>query len=176
LHLFVAICHFYLQSFAEAEEAAMKGPVNQLQNRILFHIAHRRADENKLMMHHQKLTDTQEDQLCLASIHFLRSHFQEVRPTAIRASTFLSDPCMVVFAPQATDIYKRLLLENRDDLALNVYVAMCYYKVTLSDLNCPLPTPFSCDVRDVALSWITTTYPWRFWRCICNPFPPALWL
>lgn len=57
----------------------MKGPANPLQNRILFHISHRRADENKLMMHHQKLTDTQEDQLCLASIHYLRSHFQEVR-------------------------------------------------------------------------------------------------
>jgi intraflagellar transport protein 56 len=30
--------------------------------------------------------------------------------------------------PQSTDIYKRLLLDNREDLAVNVYVAMCYYK------------------------------------------------
>ena len=51
------------------------------------------------MVFHQKLSDTKEDQLCLAGIHYLRSHFQE-----------------------ATDIYKKLLLENRDDLALNVYV------------------------------------------------------
>ena len=39
------------------------------------------------------------DQLSLAAVHYLRSHHQE-----------------------ATDIYKRLLLENREDLALNVYV------------------------------------------------------
>merc|ERR1711907_406516 len=45
-------------------------------------------------------------------IHYLRSHFQE-----------------------ATDIYKRLLLESRDDLALNVYVAMCYYKLDYYDVS-----------------------------------------
>ena len=37
--------------------------------------------------------------------------------------------------PQATDIYKRLLLESRDDLALNVYVAMCYYKLDYYDVS-----------------------------------------
>jgi len=58
------------------------------------------------------LSDTQEDQLSLAAIHYLRSHFQE-----------------------ATDIYKRLLLENRDDLALNVFVAMCYYKLDYYDVS-----------------------------------------
>ena len=36
---------------------------------------------------------------------------------------------------EATDIYKRLLLENRDDLALNVYVAMCYYKLDYYDVS-----------------------------------------
>jgi intraflagellar transport protein 56 len=36
---------------------------------------------------------------------------------------------------QATGIYKRLLLENRDDLALNVYVAMCYYKMDYYDVS-----------------------------------------
>ena len=51
-------------------------------------------------------------QLSLAAIHYLRGHFQE-----------------------ATDIYKRLLLENREDLALNVYVAMCYYKLDYYDVS-----------------------------------------
>ena len=64
------------------------------------------------MMHHQKLADTTLDQLSLASIHFLRNHFQE-----------------------ATDIYKRLLLENRDYTALNVYVALCYYKLDYYDVS-----------------------------------------
>ena len=37
---------------------------------------------------------------------------------------------------QATDIYKRVLLEeNRDFLALNVYVALCYYKLDYYDVS-----------------------------------------
>lgn len=36
---------------------------------------------------------------------------------------------------KATDIYKRQLLDNREDLALNVYVAMCYYKLDYYDVS-----------------------------------------
>ena len=36
---------------------------------------------------------------------------------------------------QATDIYKRLLLENREFLALNVYVALCYCKLDYYDVS-----------------------------------------
>ena len=49
------------------------------------------------MTHHQNITDATEDQLSLASMHYLRSHFQE-----------------------ATDIYKRLLIEYREYLSLQV--------------------------------------------------------
>lgn len=52
------------------------------------------------MQHHSQLKDVVEDQLCLASIHYLRSHYQE-----------------------AIDIYKRILLNNRYhplDLALRI--------------------------------------------------------
>ena len=83
------------------------------QVRLQFHLAHKLNDEDKLMVHHGKLKTTVEDQLSLASIHYLRSHFQE-----------------------ATDIYKRVLLEeNRDFLALNVYVALCYYKLDYYDVS-----------------------------------------
>eukprot|EP00854_Cymbomonas_tetramitiformis_P001982 gene1982-2668_t len=111
-HTYCAACHFYLGEYKEAEEAALKGPSTKLQTRILFHIAHKFNDESKLMMYHQQLTDSTEDQLCLAAIHYLRSHFQE-----------------------ATDIYKRLLLENRECLALNVYVALCYCKLDYYDVS-----------------------------------------
>lgn len=47
-------------------------------------------DEKKLMGFHQNLEDVTEDQLSLASIHYMRFHYQE-----------------------AIDIYKRLLLQNR---------------------------------------------------------------
>lgn len=64
------------------------------------------------MTFHHKLQETIQDQLCLAAIHFLRSHHEE-----------------------AIDIYKKLLLENRELLAINVYVALCYYKIDYYDVS-----------------------------------------
>jgi intraflagellar transport protein 56 len=111
-HLYIACCQYYLQMYSEAEEEASQGPNCPLRTRILFHVAHKTNNEQKLMEYHQQLSDTKEDQLCLAAIHYVRNHYQE-----------------------ATDIYKRMLLENRDDLALNVYVAMCYYKLDYYDVS-----------------------------------------
>ncbi|XP_016089135.1 intraflagellar transport protein 56 [Sinocyclocheilus grahami] len=91
---------------------SFSGPKTQLQNRLLFHLAHKFSDEKKLMGFHQNLEDVTEDQLSLASIHYMRSHYQE-----------------------AIDIYKRILLQNRDFLALNVYVALCYYKLDYYDVS-----------------------------------------
>lgn len=112
VYLYLACCYFFQQMFDEAEDAASKGPNEPLKSRLLFNIAHRKGDETLLMEYHQNLRDKKEDQLCLAAVHFLRSHHQE-----------------------ATDIYKRQLLENREDLALNVYVAMCYYKLDYYDVS-----------------------------------------
>ncbi|KAJ3251741.1 Intraflagellar transport protein 56 [Boothiomyces macroporosus] len=98
--------------YKEADDAAQKGPTCKLQNRLLFHLSHKFNDEKRLMGYHQNLQDIIEDQLSLASIHYLRSHYQE-----------------------AIDIYKRILLENRDFLAINVYVAMCYYKLDYYDVS-----------------------------------------
>ncbi|XP_075038989.1 intraflagellar transport protein 56 isoform X2 [Mixophyes fleayi] len=108
----LACTYFFLGMYKEAEEAANKGPKSRLQNRLLFHLAHKFNDEKKLMVFHQNLQDIIEDQLSLASIHYMRSHYQE-----------------------AIDIYKRILLENRDFLALNVYVALCYYKLDYYDVS-----------------------------------------
>lgn len=36
---------------------------------------------------------------------------------------------------EATDIYKQLLLEHREYLALNVYVALCYSKLDYFDVS-----------------------------------------
>lgn len=66
----------------------LKGCSNR--NRLLFHLSHKFGDEKRLMSYHQNLQDVIEDQLSLASIHYLRSHYQE-----------------------AIDIYKRILLDNR---------------------------------------------------------------
>jgi len=128
-HTYRAACLFYMGEYKEAEEEAMKGTASKLQTRILFHCAHKFNDESKLMTFHQQLSDSTEDQLSLASIHYLRSHFQE-----------------------ATDIYKRLLLENREFLALNVYVALCYCKLDYYDVSLEILAVYLSAHPDSALA------------------------
>lgn len=71
-------------------QTLQKSVKSRLKTRLQFHLAHKLGDEKKLMEYHQELEDVIEDQLSLASIHYLRSHYQE-----------------------AIDIYKRILLDNR---------------------------------------------------------------
>lgn len=108
----IACCCFMLGMYQEADEYAGKGTKSKLQNRLMFHLSHKFNDEKRLMSYHSQLQDVIEDQLSLASIHYLRSHFQE-----------------------AIDVYKRILLDNRDYLALNVYLALCYYKLDYFDVS-----------------------------------------
>ncbi|EGR30631.1 tetratricopeptide repeat protein [Ichthyophthirius multifiliis] len=112
LHVYKACCHYALCNYDEAKREAQKGTECDLQNRLMFHIAHKKSDEKNLMAYHHKLNDTTQDQLCLAAIHFLRSHHEE-----------------------AVDIYKKLLLENKEYLAINVYIALCYYKLDYYDVS-----------------------------------------
>lgn len=53
-----------------------------------------------------------EDQLCMASVFFYRHQYQE-----------------------AIDIYKKILLEKKDYSALNIYIALCYYKLDYYDVS-----------------------------------------
>lgn len=59
----------------------MQGPQCPLQNRVLFHCAHKTGQEERLMEFHAQLTDSLEDQLSLASIHYLRGHYQVLKPS-----------------------------------------------------------------------------------------------
>jgi intraflagellar transport protein 56 len=61
---------------------------------------------------HGRLENTIEDQLCMAALHYLRSHFEE-----------------------ATEIYRKLLTESKDWQAINIYVALCYYKMEYFDVS-----------------------------------------
>jgi len=110
-HVYKACCLYALCLYEEAEKEAKMAPDSALKTRVMFHTAHKRNDESSMMSHHQALSDSTEDQLCLAAIQYLRSHFQE-----------------------ATDIYKRLLVENREHWALNCYIALCYYKLDYYDV------------------------------------------
>ncbi|KAF6774250.1 Tetratricopeptide repeat protein 26 [Paragonimus kellicotti] len=110
--IYLACCYFFMGMYQEAMAQAKEGPLCGLQNRVLFHVAHKFNDERLLLNYHNNLADVLEDQLSLASIHCLRSHHQE-----------------------AIDIYKRILLDNRDFLALNVNIALCYYKIDYFDIS-----------------------------------------
>ncbi|CAD2213700.1 tetratricopeptidedomain 26 [Angomonas deanei] len=88
----------------------------------MFFISQKENDETKLMQYHQQLNNTIEDQLALSAAQYNRNHYQE-----------------------AIDVYKRILLQTKEYLALHVYVAMCYYKmdyyeVSLEVLNTYLQT------------------------------------
>ena len=92
----LACTYFYLGMYNDADKALQSVSSknkSQLKTRLQFHLSHKFADEKKLMSFHQELEDIVEDQLSLASIHYLRSHYQE-----------------------AIDIYKRILLDNREYL------------------------------------------------------------
>lgn len=110
-NLFRACCLFYLHDYPEAEKAAMAGPAGSLQTRLLFHCFNKLGRDDQVLAQHKKLSDSKADQISLAAMHFLRSHYNE-----------------------AVDVYKQLLLEGREDVALNLYIALCYYKLDYYDL------------------------------------------
>ena len=113
IHVYKACCLYalcmYKEAKAEAEKCAEDSP---LKMRLLFQLAQKLGDENDIMSLHARLSNSIEDQLCMAALHYLRSHFEE-----------------------ATEIYKKLLIENKDFHAINIYVALCYYKMDYYDVS-----------------------------------------
>ncbi|KAG7210462.1 hypothetical protein KM043_011989 [Ampulex compressa] len=107
----LACCYFYLGMYSESQKLLDDAPDSKLKNRLQFHLAHKMGNESRLMEYQEMLQDVIEDELSLASIHYLRAHYQD-----------------------AIDVYKKILLDNRDYLALNVYVALCYYKLDYYDV------------------------------------------
>lgn len=117
-YVYLGICLLLSGAYKEAEETALRYPANGtgaadgLRNRLLFLLAQKQQDEEKLMQYHQKLQNTVEDQLALAAAQYARNQFQE-----------------------AIDVYKRILLQTKEYLALHVYVAMCYYKMDYYEVS-----------------------------------------
>jgi intraflagellar transport protein 56 len=111
-YAYAACCFFYMGMYPDSREALNKAPDCGLKTRLQFHLAHKFKEEESLVQFAEVLSGEVEDQLSHAAVNYLRNHFQE-----------------------ATDIYKRLLLENREFLALNVYVAMCYYRLDYYDVS-----------------------------------------
>jgi intraflagellar transport protein 56 len=102
----VGVCMFYLGLYEEAQKMVENLPESQLKVRLLFHLANKLFDDDRMMELHGALRDVIEDQLSLAALHYLRGQYQE-----------------------AIDIYKRILLDNKNLHGVNAYVALCYYKL-----------------------------------------------
>jgi hypothetical protein len=168
------------------ETLPLQGPRCPLATRILFHCAHSRQDEDALMALHSSLSNSLEDQLSLAALHFNRGNYQvlvgrqwtaPVREKAqgvqqhrgVAVVSFVlacqlgcllhlhecaparqdkpPQQCSLPVMPgagllcchdgvqEATDTYKALLLDHRDLLTLNVYVALCYAKLDYYDVS-----------------------------------------
>ncbi|VDN02069.1 unnamed protein product [Thelazia callipaeda] len=112
VNVYIACCLFYFGMFTEAKEYAEKGPKSSLQNRLLFHTEYRLQNEKQVIVYESHLCDVTEDQLSLAAMHYMRSHYQ-----------------------QAIDIYKKILTTNKNFIAINVYLALCYYKLDYYDIS-----------------------------------------
>lgn len=100
-----ALCRYALGQFEEAKTEALKAGDNPLSNRLLYLIAQKKGDESLLMSCHAKLTDSAPDQLAIAAVHCLRGNYDD-----------------------SIEVYKRLAAQNKRYHALNVYIALCYYR------------------------------------------------
>lgn len=118
LNVLTAVGLFMLGEYDAAKKHAEAGrphcedEYRKLAIRVLFHVSHKLDNQDKLMDFHARLQDNLKDQLTLASMHYLRDHSQE-----------------------ALDVYKEQLRKHPTYLALNVYVALCYYKMDHHDIS-----------------------------------------
>ena len=90
IDLNIAVCMFYLGMYDDAQKLVEKLIETPLKQRLLFHLALKFNNEEHALDLQQALTNSVEDQLSLASMHYLRAHYQE-----------------------AIDIYKKILLDEK---------------------------------------------------------------
>lgn len=107
-----AACLYYLGRYEEAEAAAASGPECSYKTRLLFHISNKLGKDSAILAQHKKLTGSEMDQLSLAAMQYMRVHY-----------------------PEAAEIYKKLLVENKAAAAVNVYMALCYYRMDYYEVS-----------------------------------------
>lgn len=115
IELLSCCCKFYMGEFIDQKFIeTYDGPNKLLAERLKIYLDLKNDEPTiESMDRIQKiLSKTIEDQLCLASVHFYRNQYQE-----------------------AIDIYKKILLEEKNYIALNVYIALCYYLLDYYDVS-----------------------------------------
>lgn len=106
LDLYRAICMLYMGRMKDARELATSLPPTPLSNRLLFHACSRLLDEESLVTYHSKLRNVSPDQMALAAVHYLRTHYQ-----------------------QALECYEEVLSAQPECYAIYIQMALCYYKI-----------------------------------------------
>ncbi|KPM09669.1 tetratricopeptide repeat protein 26-like protein [Sarcoptes scabiei] len=114
VELFQQCCRFYLGEMIDEKVIdSYQGPHQSIAKRLRqFQNLKSDSKDDVLVKIQAQLSSSIEDQLCMASIHFNRNQYQE-----------------------AIDIYKKILLEEKSYLALNVYIALCYYLLDYYDVS-----------------------------------------
>jgi len=107
----VSLCltcvYYYLQMYKEARETVSTISDCSLKNRLMLHLAIKNPHEKiHFLPLQEKLGVKVEDLISLAASYFKQTNYQS-----------------------AIDVCKKILKEKRENLAFNVYLAMCYFKL-----------------------------------------------
>lgn len=108
--LYVACCYYFLGKKENALKLVNNCSPCPLQKRLFFYLTNL-FNHEKRIINLNMLDDSAEDQLCLASLHFLRNNYKH-----------------------AKEIYQKIMSTNRDYIALNYYLALCCYQLDETDL------------------------------------------
>jgi intraflagellar transport protein 56 len=142
-HLFAGICHFYLGDYEKVHDCSQRftaalgaaggdesdPALAALHNRLLFHTSHKERDDDRLFSYHERLHNVIEDQLTLAAVHYMRSHYSE-----------------------AASVYKAQLDANPSLHAINLYLAMAHYRQDIYDTCLEYLQTFSRLVPDASIT------------------------
>lgn len=128
LSLYMASCRYYMGEYEKARELAENGPNCDYKTRLMFHISHRLDDNEALLEAHSQLVGTLENQLSLAAIHYLRCNYNE-----------------------AIDVFQQLLQNNPEYIALNVYIAMCQFKLEQYEISNEYVDKYLTVISDSAI-------------------------
>ena len=130
--LYMTCCQFYLGFYEEAQGTLSKVSAScksALKRRLELHLKFKSSSDMKITDDLLPNPADVQDQLCLASLDFLKGKYQE-----------------------AIDIYKKILVDKRDCLAINVYIALCYYKMDYYDVSQEILTPYIKAFPDSCLA------------------------
>lgn len=128
LLLYKSCCLFFLARDEESAEIvdklSLKSPIR---NRLLVLLMAKRGD--KLSNVSSLVGNEVADHLCLAAVSYIHMKYNE-----------------------AIEIYKKVLTQNRNFIAVNVYIALCYYKLDYYDVSQEILSVYLKQIPDSVIA------------------------